>query len=139
MSTKIRFVVAEWHVNPWDAQVSRALLESEGVPAFLENEHHVTVNWPMSRMLGGVRLMVPVEYIDAARAAFALRDRGELQAALEKEYPPDVPTCCKCGSTALSEKRNWVTTVLAVFLLFEATIIFPPRKLKKCGACGAAQ
>ncbi|MES2241770.1 MAG: DUF2007 domain-containing protein [Pseudomonadota bacterium] len=139
MSAKIRFAVAEWHVSPWDAHLSRALLESEGVPAFLENEHHVTANWPMSRMLGGVRLMVPVEYIDAARAAFALRDRGDLQAALEKEYPPDIPTCCACGSTVLSERRDWVTIVIAVVLLLKTTIIFPPRRFKRCAACGEAQ
>ena len=139
MDAEVRFAVAEWHVSPWDAQVSRALLESEGIPAFLENEHHVTANWAMSRMLGGVRLMVPVEYIDAARAAFELRDRGDLQAALEKEYPPDALTCCACGSTALSEKRDWLAIVIAVVLLLKATVIFPPRKLRRCAACGSAQ
>lgn len=93
----MRFAVAEWHVSPWEAHVSRALLESEGVPVFLQNEHHVTVNWPMARMLGGVRLMVPVEYMDAVRAIFDLRDRGDLEAALAKEFPLDVPSCSVCG------------------------------------------
>jgi hypothetical protein len=139
MNTKNRFAVAEWHVNPWDAQVTRALLNSEGVPAFLENEHHVTAYWPMSRMLGGVRLMVPVEHMDTARAVFALRDQGDLQAALEKEYPPEAATCRSCGSNAISEERDWVMIVFAVFLLLKATIIFPPRKLKRCAACGVVQ
>ncbi len=83
--------------------------------------------------------MVPFEFIDAARAAFALRDRGDLQAALEKEYPPDVPNCRACGSTGLSERRDWVMTVIAVFLLLKASIIFPPRKLKRCAVCGESQ
>lgn len=135
----MRFAVAEWHVSPWEAHVSRALLESEGVPGFLQNEHHVTVNWPMARMLGGVRLMVPVEYMDAVRAIFDLRDRGDLEEALAKEFPPDVPSCSVCGVGVFSEKRDWLAIVIAVVLMLKMTIIFPPPRLKRCAACGHAQ
>ena len=139
MDAEYRFAVVEWHVSPWDAQVSRALLESEGIPAFLENEHHVTANWPMSRMLGGVRLIVPAECLDAARATFALRDKGDLESALARQYPPDDLTCGTCGSTTILERRDWVAVVLAVILLLKTTIIFPPRKLRRCAACGQTQ
>jgi len=139
MNAEYSFAVAEWHVSPWDALVSRALLESEGIPAFLENEHHVTANWPMSRMLGGMRLMVPAVCLGAARATFALRDSGALQDALAKEYPADDIVCRKCGCTDVPEKRDWLVIFLAIILLLKMAIIFPPSKLRRCVACDQAQ
>jgi hypothetical protein len=60
--------------------------------------------------------MVPADCLDAARATFALRDRGELEAALTREYPPEDVACRKCGSTTISERRDWMAIVLAVVL-----------------------
>ncbi len=139
MNVANRCVVAEWHENAWDAQISRALLESEGIPAFLENEHHVTANWPMSRMLGGVRLMVPATFLDAAKATFSLRDEGTLQAALAIEFPLDDLACSKCGSTAFSDKRDWAGIALVFILLLKMAIIFPPRKVRRCNTCDQTQ
>jgi Putative prokaryotic signal transducing protein len=135
VNAEIRFAVAELHVSPWEAHVSRALLESEGIPAFVAEEHQVTANWSMSGVLGGVRLLVPVEHLDAARTTFAMRDRGDLEAALVEQYPPETFTCARCGSPNFAEKRQWLSIALAVILLITMRVIFPPSKLRECTTC----
>jgi hypothetical protein len=128
--------VVETHVSPWDAHVGRALLESEGIPAFLESEHIVTAWWPMSLVFGGVRLLVRTEDLELARRALALRDAGELEAALAQEFPPDVLRCRACGSDRVVERRSWLAISLAVALLFTCRASFPPAKDLRCVSCG---
>ena len=83
MSQENRFVTVETYINPWDAQISRALLESEGIPATLGSEHHISIYWPMALVLGGVRVVVPVCMLTPALAVLEERDQGVLQTALE--------------------------------------------------------
>jgi hypothetical protein len=136
MADELRFEVLEIHMSPWDAHVSRALLESEGIPAFLGNEQVIWINWPMSLMLGGVRLLVPVEVAESARNVLAMRDRGDLQAALVAQEEPSAEVCPRCGSTEFTTSRDWVAISLATLLLFFCKAIFPPAKARKCKACG---
>ena len=49
-----------------EAAIARGLLETEGIPAFLRNEHLVAIAWPLSQATGGVSLAVPAR--DAERA-----------------------------------------------------------------------
>ncbi|MGG4603753.1 DUF2007 domain-containing protein [Paenalcaligenes sp. Me131] len=57
---------------PHEAYVARALLESEGIPVFLADEHTITMQWLYSNALGGVRLQVPETF--AARAVELLAE-----------------------------------------------------------------
>jgi hypothetical protein len=136
MQNELRFSAVEHHISPWDAHVSRALLESEGIPAFLANEHHVSVNWPMSLMLGGVRVVVRVADEEAARTVLGLRDSGALEAALVAEQPPVLLACGHCGSTQFRNKRDWTSVALALVLLLTMRLIFPPLKQRECASCG---
>ena len=47
---------------PYEAQLARAKLESEGVPAFVADEHTINMQWLFSNALGGVRVQVPNSY-----------------------------------------------------------------------------
>lgn len=135
------FAVIEVHTSPWEAHVSRALLESEGIPAFLASEHHVGANWSMSLMLGGVRLLVRSEHTASAQSVLAMRDRGELQAALVDEFPASVWTCAHCGSTEFEERRSLSSTALSLALLLLLLLcmaVGPPAKDKTCISCGRA-
>lgn len=138
MSGEIRFAVVELHTSPWDAHVTRALLESEGVPAFLANEHHVGANWPMSLMLGQVRLLVRAEHLARTSDILGMRDRGELQAALEEQWPHIPPSCEHCGSTRFLSGRNWMSVALSVLLLITCNVIYPPAKQTTCASCGSS-
>lgn len=132
----IEFGVVETHTNAWDAHVSRALLESEGVPAFLGSEHIVTAWWPMSFVFGGARLLVRQEDLELARSILALRDQGVLEAALIEEFPQDMLRCTRCGSEHLSQRRNWFAIALSFVLLLLCRASFPPAKDLRCVACG---
>lgn len=123
-------------MSPWDAHVTRALLESEGIPAFLAHEHQITANWPMSLALGGVRVLVPTHRLMDAAQVLDTRESGELEAALHESHPVDPVVCRNCGSTRLREERDWVSIALAVVLLFMARITYPPVKVRTCVDCG---
>lgn len=138
MKPDLRFATVEIHTSPWEAHVSRGLVESEGIPAFLTNEHHIWVNWPMSLALGGVRLKVPEEQAAQALAVLARRNSGEFEAALLEQIPFESSACCECGSTTLREVRPWSAILLSLTFLFVGSAIFPPPKEKKYVACGGA-
>ena len=57
--------VARTEMAP-EAHILRGRLEAEGIPAFVQHEHHVTLDWFISNALGGVRLQMPVEHAQAA-------------------------------------------------------------------------
>ncbi|MDZ4299014.1 MAG: DUF2007 domain-containing protein [Moraxellaceae bacterium] len=49
-----------------EAHIARAKLESEGIPAFVADEHTVTAQWLYSNAIGGVRLQVPDSYVESS-------------------------------------------------------------------------
>jgi hypothetical protein len=136
LNQAVSFAVVEIHTNPWDAHVGRALLESEGVSAYLGSEHIVTAWWPMSMVFGGVRLLVRGEHFEEAKAILAMRDRGELEAALVEEFPPAILRCGRCGSEQLVLRRNRLAVCIAFMLLVVCRAIFPPAKELLCKSCG---
>lgn len=74
-----QFVTVANYIEPSEAHVVRALLESAGLPATVADEHHVTANYPISTALGGVRVQVPKEHFEVAvfllgGASFPTRD-----------------------------------------------------------------
>ncbi len=138
MSEQNRFAVVEIHTSPWEAHVSRALLESEGIPALLANEHHIWASWRMSFALGGVRVLVPANCVEAAVNVFKIRDSGELQAALLAQQPFGQPICLQCGASELITTRNWLSVTVAALSFFVWLIIFPPTKETRCSVCGSS-
>jgi len=136
MSKRTPFSIVETHTSPWEAHISRALLESEGIPVFLANEHHIWANWPYSLALGGVRVLVPVGYVDAAVNVFKIRDSGKLQTALLAQCPFGQPTCLQCGSTKLIQRLSLLSIAVAI-CLWGIGLPYPPAKGAKCTACGS--
>ena len=136
MQPEIRFATVEIHLSPWDAEVCRALLQSEGIPAFLTSAHHIYLQWPMSLTLGGVRVAVPADCQDSARELLAQRDLGLMQAALEQEWPTTAVECAACGGTQFVRKRHWAAAIGALAMLWLWAAPFPPGKLRECKSCG---
>ncbi len=52
---------------PDEARMARALLESASIPAFLENEHILSLNQLLTSAIGGLPLMVPAAFAEEAR------------------------------------------------------------------------
>ncbi len=51
-----------------EANIVKGRLKAESIPAFLADENHINANLFMSNALGGVKLKVPSEYEQQARA-----------------------------------------------------------------------
>ncbi|MCU4386420.1 DUF2007 domain-containing protein [Acinetobacter haemolyticus] len=56
------WIVVKSFSFPYEAQIAKTQLEAAGIPAQIENEHTINMNWLYSNALGGVRLLVPNAY-----------------------------------------------------------------------------
>lgn len=138
--------VARTEMAP-EAHILRGRLEAEGIPAFVQHEHHVTLDWFISNALGGVRLQVPVEHAQAAidvlkavrEGGFALMQPqipapGMDAAAAQALATASCPNCGEEGDAAAGSERGVALAFLHLFALPT-----PWRRLHwHCSACGHA-
>ena len=54
-----------------EAHLLRMRLEAGGIPAYLRDENTIQIDWLYSNALGGVRVQVAEEDVDAAKAVLA--------------------------------------------------------------------
>jgi hypothetical protein len=132
-------ITLESFTDPLEANVLRALLESEGIPAFVADEQQVWMNWYLSHALGGAKLQVPAEHERAARAVLAAYRAGEYQRALEEQRGLDPLACPRCGCRERVAVRANASRGLAILAWSLAQTPFPPRQVgMRCAACGEA-
>ncbi len=127
------------YLDPLEAEIARGLLESEGIPASLADENLVRMNWSFALAVGGVRLLVPPEAADAARAVLERQRNGEYEQALEQETGIPQGVCERCGSRSFQPVHSawWI---LLLVLSFGLAMIFPPpRKGVRCRQCRQVQ
>lgn len=72
MSNDFQTVATFW--NPNEAQLARALIESEGIQVVLMGYEAISSDWLLSNAIGGVQLQVPEAQVD--RAVAILGDSG---------------------------------------------------------------
>lgn len=124
------------YVEPSEAHVVRALLESAGLPATVADEHHVTANYPISTALGGVRVQVPQEHFEAAAELVAAYSSGELERELESQLGEPPEACPACGSHQLARHVPPGDKALAVAVFLLGGASFPTRdSLVECSDC----
>ena len=70
------FEVARYLV-PIEARLAQGCLEASGIPAVLADDQLVQTNMLWAPALGGVRILVPQEYVPQAEATLAALRRGE--------------------------------------------------------------
>ncbi|MEM6581363.1 MAG: DUF2007 domain-containing protein [Pseudomonadota bacterium] len=117
---------------PLDAQLARAKLESEGIPAFVADEHTINMQWLYSNALGGVRVQVPDVFAEEAIDLL----RTDFSSALIEERGVDLPVCAKCGSNNLEPLTKGKKMAFIVFLFFNFPL-WPFKRQVKCLDCGA--
>lgn len=77
--------------KPEEAHLFRMRLEAAGIPAFVQDEYMVQMDWLYSNAIGGVRVQIADEDVPAAREF--------LEADTEQISQNSVsPTCPACGS-----------------------------------------
>lgn len=72
--------------NALEAEMLRGCLQAEGIPATLGDVQTVQTDTLLTAAMGGIRVMVPAPFADAARQTVGAFERGEL--AID-ELPPD--------------------------------------------------
>jgi hypothetical protein len=83
-----------------NADLARALLESSGIPAFIQDDNLVRMDWFYSNAIGGIRLQVEAANADAARE---ILDQPAPDAISFEDGAEFVqPQCPRCGSADTS-------------------------------------
>lgn len=119
--------------EPSAAYIARSLLEAEGIPARIVDEHTVGAYWLYSQAVGGVKLQVEPEH--AARAAALLdEDRSSLLPELSDELEPEEHSCPRCGSAGVIHPRAQRWSAVASLVLW-FPIVFWSRSMR-CRSCG---
>lgn len=128
-----RVVVAAF-TFPWEAELARALLASEGIHAVLADENLVRLYWFVANAVGGVKILVAES--EADRAAEVLRrpaDLPEIGLASDADIPA-APACPRCRSANLAFERWSRGGFVATLLLFKFPIPIP-RPRWRCSRC----
>ena len=126
-----RFVLAESYLLPHEAHIAKASLESEGIPAFIADEHTVTGNWLYAHAIGGVKVMVAPEHKARAQEILAT----DYSDTVDEELGLDIEHCPRCGC---EEVEPYVKGKKPAFVIF-ALLHFPFWRFKrgmKCERCG---
>lgn len=123
------------YATPWEAQLARACLESEGIDCVVADEHLARI-W-CATTVGGIKLRVREE--DASQAAELLRNRRpipEIYLVTDSDRPlPDLERCPSCKSDNLVLERWSVLGFLGTWLLLGLAIPVPRRRWS-CRGCG---
>ncbi len=128
---------------PHQAHLAKSLLEAAGIPAFIRDEHLISINPLYSPALGGVKVQVPDVHLKEAREIldsvpdFALQDEEALQATLPEEpgpEPPELMECPHCGSRGFVEDIHYPVERVINGLLLGLPYLWLGRPLL-CRAC----
>ena len=119
-----------------EAKLAQGKLSSEGISAFLCDEHTHAINWHMGGTFGGIRLQVPDRQV--VRALEVLEGFEVEETEEEDGEMEDVPCCPECDSL---EIREVASTSPRQITLWSAAIPFPetPAAIThhwKCLVCG---
>jgi len=99
-----------------EALVARAVIESTGIFCFLKDENLVRLDWQVSNFIGGIRLQVAAEDVEAAEQILS-------QPVPDSFNIPDQPgfrqpRCPRCSSTDIIWERQGRKAALAALYLF---------------------
>lgn len=123
---------------PIEAYLAKGRLEAEGIPALVAHENHVWANWMYSQALGGVKLQVLENNVEAANLVLEKHLKGAYESDLDSEFPDIEENHCPQCEAKQYESRLSLFSLITVLLTFGIfAIIFPLRKKHhKCRECG---
>lgn len=104
-------------------------MEAAEIPARIENEHTINMDWLYSNALDGVRLLVPEIYANEAKALLA----QDFSHELEQEFGLN-ERCPNCGSSDIQPYTQGKRPAYVVFLLLGFTL-FSYKNGMKCQQC----
>lgn len=120
------------YLNPIEAHIVRGRIEAEGIPAYVQHEHHSWAKWTISLALGYVKVQVRQEDVKAAVAVLENIQSGEY--ALVEEADTASTCCAKCGGTEM-ERVNWSWKMALWGVMFFSVVIPYTIYRVKCVEC----
>lgn len=117
---------------PYEAHIAKSRLASEGIPAYVVDEHTISMQWLYSNALGGVRLQVPKDFEVIAQEILNV----ELEETLVEQQGWDGNICPKCGSRETEYYQFGKRMAFLVFIGIEFPL-FPTSDGIICKKCGS--
>jgi hypothetical protein len=123
------FVAVRSYDNYIPANMMLQRLEDEGIKAYLQDEHTVTIDPILTNAIGGIKLMVYQDQLERAM---------QLISSFEQAYNQAV-VCPQCQSTNMqfisqpNNAKNWLTAIVTWFL---GSYALSYKKVYKCSDCG---
>ena len=99
-----------------EAIVAKGVVQSAGIFCFLKDENLVRLDWQVSNVIGGIRLQVAAEDVEAAEAVLAQPIPDSISIPDQPGF--EQPRCPRCGSSDISwERRGRKVALVSLFLL----------------------
>jgi rubredoxin len=123
------FVAVRSYDNYIPANMMLQRLENEGIKAYLQDEHTVTIDPILTNAIGGIKLMVYKDQLERAM---------QLISSFEQAYNQAV-VCPQCQATNMhfvsqpNNATNWLTAIVT-WLFGNYALSF--KKVYKCSNCG---
>lgn len=138
-------VVVSAHSIAMDAHIIKGRLEAEGIPAYLQDDQYITMDWLLSNALGGVKVCVPSEYEEAALQVLQDTEDNDYQLSQlddsftpeqAESYLPEEPLLCPaCHSDNIS-RLGWSRKISLVMLIFTHFPLPFTKRHYECNDCG---
>ena len=114
--------------NYFSANIILTKLHAEGVECYLKDEYTVTVDPILTNAIGGIKLVVRKENVEATLRLLEQYEEAYMKAA----------TCPQCGSNNFSyiakpASSNYLTAILTWLI---SSYAVAPDYVYKCGSCG---
>lgn len=123
------WIVVQSFSFPYEAQIAKTQLEAVDIPARIENEHTINMDWLYSNALGGVRLLVQEHDAEEAKTILA----QDFSAELEQKFGL-TEHCPNCGSEDIHPYTEGKRPAYLVFLLLGFPL-FSYKHGMKCQQC----
>lgn len=117
------------------ADLARGLLESAGIPAWIQDDNLVRMDWFYSNAIGGIRLQVERANAEAARGILEQPMPATIELPNGDEFAQ--PRCPQCGSIEIGVETGPREGVKLVALATLALPIPAGSPVWRCEACGA--
>jgi hypothetical protein len=116
---------------PYEAQIAKAKLDSECIPAFIADEHTINMQWLFSNALGGIRLQVPEVFVQQAIELLA----EDFSEDVHLEQGGDTISCSVCGCLNMEPYQVGKRWAFLVFIGLSFPL-FPVKNTLRCRECG---
>ncbi len=132
------------YLYPYEAELTKALLESHDIPAWILDEHQIRQRWFLSGALGGVKVGVADQDLALARRIVSEDHSSDLRSIPEALLPPDSEELCpRCGAADARRRESATRPSGRTLLGIAASMFFaspvPIRTVQEqwtCSVCG---